>query len=144
MISCVGLIIDYPERYTLYRLCNTPRDIQFTNKNINYAAYITSKWYGFFMLREIDGDVVDLIYYSAITADVLEMYCCKQQCKMQSCQIEMYYCKQQCKMQSHQIVMCLISVASEAHDALHSFSCKMLIANHPCMQCTYKESTLPR
>ncbi|KAI0208646.1 hypothetical protein LSAT2_006700 [Lamellibrachia satsuma] len=32
----------------------------------------------------------------------------------------------------------------EAHDALHSFSCKMLIANHPCMQCTYKESTLPR
>ena len=30
------------------------------------------------MLREIDGDVVDLIYYSAITADVLEMYYCKQ------------------------------------------------------------------
>lgn len=41
-------------------------------KNINYAVYITPKWYRFFMLRDIDGDVVDLIYYSAITADVLK------------------------------------------------------------------------
>lgn len=32
---------------------------------------------------------------------------------------------------------------SEAHDALHSFSCKML-ASRQCAECAYKEQNLPR